>query len=169
MPSPFSSETRRAFRTPAYIVCAVAIVVTVVEYIVTILPLTPRAQLWRFGSEGMLANVSAVPILMLMLALIIALSLADARAIRVVRAAAAVACAFLGLVAIAFLMDIMKVKANVSADASYNFMFASLVALFKILLQSLAAGAIALAARNALADLGTGIATSATGRTAIAA
>ena len=134
-PNPFI----RRLRAPGYLILGIAMVLPLVDLLISLSPLRPTTLMWRFGAVGLLASAIGAPLLVLFLIFVLAYFSGD----RKVMIACTVLASFIALFMIAgagtFALDALQMKRRIQAAAQARFIMASGQALLKMGLQGLAA------------------------------
>jgi hypothetical protein len=145
-PNPFI----RRLRAPGYLIFGIAMILPLVDLLISLSPLRPTTLMWRFGAVGLLASAIGAPLLVLFLIFALAYFSGD----RKVMIACAVVAALVSLVMFAgagtFALDALQMKRRVQAAAQPRFIMASGQALMKMGLQGLAALVLAVSAFRTL-------------------
>ena len=145
-PNPFI----RRLRAPGYLILGIAMVLPLIDLLVSLSPLRPTTLMWRFGAVGLLASAIGAPLLVLFLIYVLAYFSGD----RKVMVACAVIAALVALMMIAgagtFALDALQMKRRIQAAAQARFIMASAQALLKMGLQGLASLVLAVSAFRTL-------------------
>jgi hypothetical protein len=145
-PNPFI----RRLRAPGYLILGIAMVLPLVDLVVSLSPLRPTTLMWRFGAVGLLASAIGAPLLVLFLIYVLAYFSGD----RKVMVACAVLAALIALTMIGgagtFSLDALQMKRRIQEAAQARFVMASAQALFKMGLQGLASLVLAVSAFRTL-------------------
>src|SRR4051812_25754232 len=75
--TPFSPDSLRRLRLPAYLIFAVTSIFPLIDLVLTVLPAHPGTVMWRFGSVGLLSSAIGAPLLVLVLIFAVALWAGD--------------------------------------------------------------------------------------------
>ena len=134
-PNPFI----RRLRTPGYLILGIAMILPLVDLVISLSPLRPTTLMWRFGAVGLLASAIGAPLLLLFLLYVLAYFSGD-RKVMILCAVLAVVIALLMIGgAGTFVLDALQMKRRIQDAAQARFVMASGQALFKMGLQGLAA------------------------------
>ena len=134
-PNPFI----RRLRTPGYLILGIAMILPLVDLVISLSPLRPTTLMWRFGAVGLLASAIGAPLLVLFLLYVLAYFSGD-RKVMILCAVLAVVIALLMIGgAGTFVLDALQMKRRIQEAAQARFVMASGQALFKMGLQGLAA------------------------------
>ncbi len=141
-PNPFI----RRLRAPGYLILGIAMVLPLIDLVVSLSPLRPTTLMWRFGAVGLLASAIGAPLLVLFLIYVLAYFSGD----RKVMVLCAVLAALIALMMIGgagtFMLDALQMKRRIQEAAQARFLMASAQALFKMGLQGIAALVLAVSA-----------------------
>jgi hypothetical protein len=129
----------RRLRTPGYLIFVIAMVLPLVDLLVSLAPLRPTTLLWRFGAVGLLASAIGAPLLVLFLIFVLAYFSGDRKVMIVCTAIAALIALVMIVGAGSFALDALQMQRRIPAAAQSRFITASAQALFKLGLQGLAA------------------------------
>jgi hypothetical protein len=145
-PNPFV----RRLRAPGYLIFGIAMVLPLIDLLVSLTPLRPTTLMWRFGAVGLLASAIGAPLLVLFLIYVLAYFSGDRKVI----IACTVIAALIALMMIGgagtFALDALQMKRRIQAAAQARFIIASGQALFKLGLEGLAALVLAVSAFRTL-------------------
>ena len=133
-------------RTPGYLILGIAMILPLVDLVISLSPLRPTTLMWRFGAVGLLASAIGAPLLVLFLIYALAYFSGD-RKVMILCAVLAVLIALLMIGgAGTFVLDALQMKRRIQEAAQARFVMASGQALFKMSLQGLAALVLAVSA-----------------------
>ncbi len=77
-----ASELLAAYAGPAYLIAALLVGYSAIDYLGAIWPLNPSEVSWRYGSAGLLTGFALTPLLGMLLAILVATSAGQPRALR---------------------------------------------------------------------------------------
>ena len=136
----------RRLRVPGYLILGIAMVLPLLDLLVSVMPLRPSTVVWRFGAVGLLSSAIGAPLLILFFTYVLAYLSGDKKVV--------VMCAVLaGLIALlmiagagTFALDALQMKRRVQEAAQSRFLLASAQAMVKLGLQGLASLVLAVSA-----------------------
>jgi len=127
-------ETRMSLLAGAlYLVGALLLVVTLVDYLATIWPHRPSAVEWRYGSVGLAGGFLLSPLLGLTLILMAGAWSASRSALWTTEIVGVVVAVTLVVLSALFILDGLQVRASVAEEMKGPFLFGVAKALFKLL------------------------------------
>ena len=136
----------RRLRVPGYLILGIAMVLPLLDLLVSVMPLRPTTVVWRFGAVGLLSSAIGAPLLILFFIFVLAYLAGD----RKVVVLCAVLAALIALTMIAgagtFALDSLQMKRRVQEAAQSRFLLASAQAMMKLGLEGLAALVLAVSA-----------------------
>lgn len=147
-PNPFV----RRLRTPGYLIFGIAMVLPLIDLLVSLMPLRPTTLMWRFGAVGLLASAIGAPLLVLFLIYVLAYFSGDRKVIIACTVIAALIALMMFGGAGTFALDALQVTRRIQAAAQARFIIASSQALFKLGLEGIAALVLAVSAIRTLKD-----------------
>lgn len=112
-----AADTVETFAGPMYLVGVLFIALPLLDYVVNIWPFAPAAPEWRYGAIGLLAGFLLSPLLGSALVAWLALARGDARTQRVMAVLNLATAAFLALLCVEFLLDVVQLKGHIGASA----------------------------------------------------
>ena len=145
-PSPFI----RRLRAPGYLILGIAMVLPLVDLVMSLSPLRPTTLMWRFGAVGLLASAIGAPLLVLFLVYVLAYFAGDRKVMIVCGVVAAVFALLMIAGSGTFALDALQMKRRIQAAAQSRFLLASAQAMFKMGLQGLASLVLAVSAFRTL-------------------
>ena len=119
---------------PAYAVAFVLVVVPFFDVTMSLWPLNPGSEQWRFGAIGLLSNAFMIPATGLLVALVTALLLGHWRFLRVFGVFCAIGAAVVFLLLLLFVLDAIQTRLNIQPAAKLSFAVASFTAGAKLIL-----------------------------------
>jgi len=112
-----AADALDTFAGPIYLVGALFVVLPLLDYFVNIWPVALGAPEWRYGAIGLLAGFLLSPLLGSALVAWLALARGDGRTQRVVAILNLAAAAFLLLLCLEFLLDVVQLRGHIGASA----------------------------------------------------
>ena len=140
----------RHLRVPGYLFLGIAMVLPVLDFLLSVYPLRPATVVWRFGAVGLLSSAVGAPLLILFFIFALALFAGDRKVIMTV----GIISAMIALVLIggsgAFALDALQMRRRVQAAAQEKFTMASVQAMLKLILEGIAGIVLAVSAFRVL-------------------
>lgn len=135
----------RYLALPAYAVAAALVLIPLTDASLSLWPWRPGLAQWRFGAIGLFSNALMVPAVGLLIILTTALLLGHWRTLRVFGALCALGalCTFGSM--FLFALDAIQTRANVAVASRASFNAASITAVGKLLLATIALAGFAVA------------------------
>ncbi len=134
-----SNSPVRHVRVPGYLFFGIAMLLPILDLLISVYPLRPGTVVWRFGAVGLLSSAIGAPLLVLFLVFVLAVLAGDRRVI----IAVGVIAALIGLLLVAgtgsFALDALQMKRRVQEAAQQRFMMASMQAMLKMILEGFSA------------------------------
>jgi hypothetical protein len=133
------SEYPRRLRVPGYLILGSAMVLPLLDFVLSVMPMRPDTVAWRFGAIGLFASAQMVPLLTMFLIYALALMAKDRRVIIFIGGVSFL----LALTALvssgAFALDALQMNGRVQPQAYARFRLASVQAVAKLILGGVAA------------------------------
>jgi hypothetical protein len=145
-PSAPTSSLARRLRVPGYLFFGIAMILPVLDLLVSVYPIRLGTVVWRFGAVGLLSSAIGAPLLVLFFIFALALFLGDRRVIITVGVVASLIALLLVAGAGSFALDALQMKRRVQEAAQQRFMMASMQAMLKLILEGISAIVLAIAA-----------------------
>jgi hypothetical protein len=133
----------RQIVAPAYLVAALLILFPITDSVLSVFPPQLGEVSWRFGAVGLFSRALMTPLLGILIANAIALIAGHRRVVRGLAILNGVVCAALFAVVPFFVLDALQMRAIIVDEARFTFDVASWVALAKISIGAIVAGAFA--------------------------
>ena len=89
MISSAAQNLAQRLRAPGYIILGIAMILPILDFIVSTIPLKPTTVVWRFGAFGLLSSAIGAPLLVLLLIYALALLAGDRKVMILVAVLAA--------------------------------------------------------------------------------
>ena len=140
----------RHLRAPGYLFFGIAMLLPVLDLLISIYPFRIGTVVWRFGAVGLLSSAVGAPLLVLFFVFALALFAGDRKVVIAVGVLAALIALLLISGSGSFVLDALQMKRRVQAAAQERFMMASAQAMLKLVLESITAIVLALSAFRAL-------------------
>lgn len=140
----------RHLRVPGYLFFGIAMVLPVLDLLVSVYPLRLGTVVWRFGAIGLLSSAIGAPLLVLFFIFALAVFAGDRKVIVTVGVVAALIALLLVAGTGSFALDALQMKRRVQAAAQQRFMMASMQAMLKLILESISAVVLAIYAFRTL-------------------
>jgi hypothetical protein len=144
-PAPTSSLARR-LRVPGYLFFGIAMILPILDLLVSVYPIRLGTVVWRFGAVGLLSSAIGAPLLVLFFIFALALFLGDRRVVLTVGIVASLIALLLVAGAGSFALDALQMKRRVQEAAQQRFMMASMQAMLKLILEGISAIVLAISA-----------------------
>ena len=129
----------RRLRVPGYIILGLAMVLPLMDFVLSVMPMRLGTVAWRFGAIGLFASAVTAPLLLMFLVYALAVMVED----RKVAILIGVLSLVLALTALAssgaFALDALQMKGRVQPQAFERFRLASVQAVVKLILEGVAA------------------------------
>ncbi|MEO8338002.1 MAG: hypothetical protein ABI664_23715 [bacterium] len=148
-PAPTSSLARH-LRVPGYLFFGIAMILPILDLLISVYPLRLGTVVWRFGAVGLLSNAIGAPLLVLFFIFALAVFSGDKRVIATVGVIAALIALLLVAGAGSFALDALQMKRRVQAAAQQRFMMASAQAMVKLVAEGVSAIVLAYSAFRVL-------------------
>lgn len=129
----------RSLRVPGYVILGIAMVLPMLDLLVSVMPLRPSTVVWRFGAVGLYSSAIGTPLLILFFIYVLAHLSGDRKVRIVVGVISALIAVSLVAAAGAFILDALQMRQRIQPAAQTRFMTASVQAMLKLALQGLAA------------------------------
>ena len=129
----------RLLRAPGYLFFGIAILLPVLDLLVSVYPIRLGEVVWRFGAVGLLSSAVGAPLLVLFFVFALALFAGDRKVIVTVGVIAALVALLLVAGTGSFALDALQMKRRVQAAAQQRFMLASMQASLKLLVEAVCA------------------------------
>ncbi|MEP6732006.1 MAG: hypothetical protein ABJE10_15270 [bacterium] len=149
-PSAPNSSLARRLRAPGYLFLGIAMVLPLLDLLVSVYPLRLGTVVWRFGAVGLLSSAIGAPLLVLFFIFALALFAGDRRVIVTVGVISVLIALLLVASTGSFALDALQMKRRVQAAAQERFMMASMQAMLKLILEAISAIVLALSSFRAL-------------------
>ena len=140
----------RHLRAPGYLILGIAMVLPLMDLLVSVMPLRPATVVWRFGAVGLLSSAIGAPLLILFFIFVLAYLSGDRKIVAVCAALAAVIALVMIAGAGTFALDALQMKRRVQEAAQSRFLLASAQAMVKLGLEGLASLVLAVSAFRTL-------------------
>jgi hypothetical protein len=140
----------RHLRVPGYLFFGIAMLLPVLDLLISIYPFRLGTVVWRFGAVGLLSSAIGAPLLVLFFVFALALFAGDRKVVIAVGVLAALIALLLISGSGSFVLDALQMKRRVQAAAQQRFMMASAQAMLKLVLESITSIVLALSAFRAL-------------------
>lgn len=140
----------RHLRVPGYLFFGIAMLLPVLDLLISIYPFRIGTVVWRFGAVGLLSSAVGAPLLVLFFVFALALFAGDRKVVIGVGVLAALIALLLISGSGSFVLDALQMKRRVQAAAQQRFMMASAQAMLKLVLESITAIVLAISAFRAL-------------------
>jgi hypothetical protein len=140
----------RHLRVPGYLFFGIAMILPVLDLLISIYPFRIGTVVWRFAAVGLLSSSVGAPLLVLFFVFALALFAGDRRVVIAVGVIATLVALLLISSSGSFVLDALQMKRRVQAAAQQRFMLASAQAMLKLILQSITSIVLALSAFRAL-------------------
>ncbi len=140
----------RYLRVPGYLFFGIAMLLPVLDLLISIYPWHIGTVVWRFGAVGLFSSAVGAPLLVLFFIFALALFAGDRNVVIAVGVIAALIALLLVSGAGSFALDALQMNRRVQAAAQERFMMASLQALLKLVLESITSIVLALSAFRSL-------------------
>ena len=149
MISPAPSNLVRNIRLPGYLILGIAMVLPLLDLLVSVMPLRPSTVVWRFGAVGLYSSAIGAPLLLLFFIYVLAQLSGDKKITVFVGVISTLIALSLVAAAGAFVLDALQMRQRMQPAAQTKFMTASVLAVIKIALEGLASLALAFSAFRA--------------------
>ena len=136
----------RRLRAPGYLILGIAMVLPLLDLLVSVMPLKPTTVVWRFGAVGLLSSAIGAPLLILFFIFVLAFLAGDRKIVALCAALAAVIALIMIAGAGTFALDALQMKRRVQEAAQARFLLASAQAMMKLGLEGLASLVLAVSA-----------------------
>ena len=140
----------RRLRAPGYLILGIAMVLPLLDLVVSVNPFRPSTVVWRFGAVGLLSSAVGAPLLVLFFVFVLAYFSGDRKVMILCTALAALIALLMIGGAGTFALDALQMKRRVQAAAQPRFIMASVQAMMKLALEGLAALVLAVSAFRTL-------------------
>ncbi len=140
----------RHLRVPGYLILFIAMILPLLDLLVSVMPLRPTTVVWRFGAVGLFSSAIGAPLLILFFIYVLAVFAGDRKITMLVGIVSALICLSLILGSGAFVLDALQMKQRVQPAAQTRFMTASVQAMLKLGMQGLGSLVLAISAFRAL-------------------
>jgi hypothetical protein len=148
-PAPAPSNLVRNIRLPGYLILGIAMVLPLLDLLVSVMPLRPSTVVWRFGAVGLYSSAIGAPLLILFFVYVLAQLSGDKKITLFVGVIAALIALSLVAATGAFVLDALQMRQRIQPAAQTRFMTASVQAMLKIALEGLASLVLAFSAFRA--------------------
>lgn len=143
------SNLVRSIRWPGYVILAIAMVLPMLDLLVSVMPFRPATVVWRFGAVGLYSSAIGAPLLILFFIYVLSLMAGDRKVTLVVGILAGLITLSLVAFAGAFILDALQMRQRIQPAAQTRFMTASVQAMLKLALEGLASVVLAISAVRA--------------------
>lgn len=140
----------RHLRVPGYLILFIAMILPLLDLLVSVMPLRPTTVVWRFGAVGLFSSAIGAPLLILFFIYVLSVLAGDRKITMLVGIVSALICLSLVLGSGAFVLDALQMKQRVQPAAQTRFMTASVQAMLKLGMQGLGSLVLAISAFRAL-------------------
>ncbi len=131
---PSSARESRYVAWPAYLVSLAIIVIPIVDALVSLFPWRFGNSPWRFGAVGLISNALLLPVVGLLVLFVVGWIREQRGLTRAIGIFGFVASALCVIAQVAFVLDSLQTRAQVSAEMRLSFNVASITAALKTLL-----------------------------------
>ncbi|MDB4888704.1 MAG: hypothetical protein JWL61_559 [Gemmatimonadetes bacterium] len=139
MTLPAPNSLARHLRVPGYLFFGIAMILPLLDLLVSVYPARLGTVVWRFGAVGLLSSAIGAPLLVLFFIFALALFVGDRKVIVTVGVVAALIALLLVAGTGSFALDALQMKRRVQAAAQQRFMMASMQAMMKLILEAISA------------------------------
>lgn len=146
MPPTAPNSFARRIRVPGYLFLGIAMILPILDLLVSVYPIRLGTVVWRFGAVGLLSSAIGAPLLVLFFIFALAVISGDRRVITAVAIVAAIIALLLVAGTGSFALDALQMKRRVQEAAQQRFMMASGQAMLKMILQGISAIVLAVTA-----------------------
>jgi hypothetical protein len=146
MTPPAPNSLARHLRVPGYLFFGIAMILPVLDLLVSVYPIRLDTVVWRFGAVGLLSSAIGAPLLVLFFVFALALFCGDKKVIMTVGIVASLIALLLVAGTGSFALDALQMKRRVQAAAQQRFMMASAQAMLKLMLEAISAVVLAISA-----------------------
>jgi hypothetical protein len=150
MTPPAPNSLARHLRLPGYLFFGIAMILPMLDLLVSVYPIRLGTVVWRFGAVGLLSSAIGAPLLVLFFIFALSVFLGDRKVIITVGVIASLVALLLIAGTGSFALDALQMKRRVQAAAQQRFMLASMQAMLKLILESISAIVLAISAFRAL-------------------
>jgi hypothetical protein len=150
MTPPAPNSLARRLRVPGYLFFGIAMILPVLDLLVSVYPIRLDTVVWRFGAVGLLSSAIGAPLLILFFVFALALFAGDRKVIVTVGVLSALIALLLVAGTGSFALDALQMKRRVQAAAQQRFMLASAQAMMKLILEAISAVVLAITAFRTL-------------------
>jgi hypothetical protein len=150
MTPPAPNSLARRLRVPGYLFFGIAMILPILDLLVSIYPIRLDTVVWRFGAVGLLSSAIGAPLLVLFFVFALALFAGDRKVIVTVGVLSALIALLLVAGTGSFALDALQMKRRVQAAAQQRFMMASAQAMMKLILEAISAVVLAITAFRTL-------------------
>lgn len=149
MISPAPSNLVRNIRLPGYVILGIAMVLPMLDLLVSVMPLRPSTVMWRFGAVGLYSGAIGATLLILFFIYVLAQLSGDKKITLFVGVISALIALSLVAAAGGFVLDALQMRQRIQPAAQPRFMLASVQGMLKIGLELLASLVLAISAFRA--------------------
>jgi hypothetical protein len=146
MTPPAPNSLARHLRVPGYLFFGIAMILPVLDLLVSVYPIRLDTVVWRFGAVGLLSSAIGAPLLVLFFVFALAVFCGDKKVIMTVGVVASLIALLLVAGTGSFALDALQMKRRVQAAAQQRFMLASAQAMLKLILEAISAVVLAITA-----------------------
>ncbi len=139
MTPPAPNSLARHLRVPGYLFFGIAMILPLLDLLVSVYPIRLGTVVWRFGAVGLLSSAIGAPLLVLFFIFALALFVGDRKVIMAVGVVAALIALLLVAGTGSFVLDALQMKRRVQEAAQQRFMMASFQAMMKLTLEAISA------------------------------
>ena len=137
MTTPAPNSLARYLRAPGYLFFGLAMLLPVLDLMITVYPWHIGQVVWRFGAVGLLSSAVGAPLLVLFFIFALALFAGDRKVVIAVGVIAALIALLLISGAGSFALDALQMKRRVQAAAPNPLRMSSMTAVTKLVLARL--------------------------------
>jgi len=106
-----------AYAGPAYLVAALLIAYSGLDYLGAVWPIIPSEVSWRYSSAGILTGFALTPLLGMLLAVLVATATGQRRALKAIATASLLLAAMFTLVLLGFGLDALQMRRDAPPEA----------------------------------------------------
>jgi hypothetical protein len=139
MTPPAPNSLARHLRVPGYLFFGIAMILPLLDLLVSVYPIRLGTVVWRFGAVGFLSGAIGAPLLILFFIFALALFAGDRKVIMTVGVVAALIALLLVAGTGSFALDALQMKRRIQAAAQQRFVMVAMQAMLKIILQAISA------------------------------
>jgi hypothetical protein len=150
MTPPAPNSFARHLRVPGYLFFGIAMILPMLDLLVSVYPIRLGTVVWRFGAVGLLSSAIGAPLLVLFFIFALAVFAGDRKVILTVGVVSALIALLLIAGTGSFALDALQMKRRVQAAAQQRFMMAAMQAMLKLILEAISAIVLAIAAFRTL-------------------